>query len=58
MTPSIPNETPTLNYQTPTVSPPPSDWIDLTLDNQPVPTGSKVNNGVSEDDLTVIDLTG
>ena len=56
-TPDIPNKTPNPNYQTPTVSPPPSDQIDLTLDHQSQPTGSKDNKGASEDDQTVIDLT-
>ena len=56
-TPDIPNKTPNPNYQTLTISPPPSDQIDLTLYHQSQPTGSKDNNGVSEDDQTVIDLT-
>ena len=56
-TPDISNKNPNPNYQTPTISPPPSDWIDLTLDHQSQPIGSIDNNGIGQDNQTVIDLT-
>ena len=56
-TPDIPNENPN-TITRPQLFHLHSDRIDLTVDNQPDPTtGSKVNNGVSEDDQTIIHLT-